>query len=171
MKRILIIALIIVLLFSGCYHGEPLEPTPEMDFLKEFFTVNKDGRMDAFLETVSQGDVQEDDVQAAIDAYHAGLAPYCEESALIDMENAYHLYLFDKTCTDFSDQWRTMELKATYRDDRWQHQDYKIVLHYPGAGKNVEIKGKFDLNEERKITAFSLDLNTLPGDASSIVIP
>ena len=164
MKRILITALILVLLLSGCYHGEPPEPTPEMDFLKEFFTVNKDGRMDVLLETAFQGDYQ-----AAIDAYYAGLAPYCEESALIELENAQYLYLFDKSCTDFSDQWKTMELRATYRDDQWQHQDYRVVLRYPGEDSDLEITGTFDLDADRKISSFTIDMDTLPYGAGSFL--
>ncbi|MBR5640507.1 MAG: hypothetical protein IKW92_00010 [Firmicutes bacterium] len=73
------------------------------------------------------------------------------------MENAQYLYLFDKSCTDFSDQWKTMELKATYRNDQWQHQDYRVVLRYPGADYDLEITGAFDLDAARKISSFTIE--------------
>ena len=76
MKRILVITCIVVLLLSGCYQGKPFEETPEMKFLQEFFTINKDGRLDTLRETMLRG---EEDYQTIVDAYHAGLAPYCEE--------------------------------------------------------------------------------------------
>ena len=109
MKRILIITLILVLLLPGCYHGEPLEPTPEMDFLKEFFTVNKDGRLDAYRKAFYEGNYQ-----PVVDAYYAGIAPYVEASALSEIQAADYLFLLDMSCTAFSDQWKTMELKTSY---------------------------------------------------------
>ena len=166
MKRILVITCIVVLLLSGCYQGEPFEETPEMEFLQEFFTINKDGRLDTLRETMLRG---EEDYQTIVDAYHAGLAPYCEESALVKLENAQYLYLFDKSCTDFSDQWKTMELRATYRDDQWQHQDYRVVLRYPGADFDFEITGTFDLDADRKISSFSIDMDTLPYGAGNFL--
>ncbi len=166
MKRILVITCIVVLLLSGCYQGEPFEETPEMDFLKEFFTVNKDGRLDTLRETMLRG---EEDYQTIVDAYHAGLAPYCEESALVELENAQYLYLFDKSCTDFSDQWKTMELRATYRDDQWQHQDYRVVLRYPGDESDFEITGTFDLDADRKISSFTIDMDALPYGAGNFL--
>ncbi|MBR5642443.1 MAG: hypothetical protein IKW92_09975 [Firmicutes bacterium] len=167
MKRTVLIVVMMIAVLTGCYRGDPPEPTPEMDFLIEFFTVNKGDRMNTYLDALSQNE----DLQTAIDTYYAELAPFCVEDALTEIQKANYLYLFDKSCTDFADQWKTMELKASYRDSQWQHQTYNIVLHYPGAGKNIEVKGKFDLNEEREIISFSLDLNTLPGDAFSIAIP
>ena len=159
MKRILVITCIVVLLLSGCYQGEPFEETPEMDFLKEFFTVNKDGRLDTLRETMLRG---EEDYQTIVDAYHAGLAPYCEESALKEIEEANYLFLFDKSFTDFEDQWKTMELKASYRNEQWQHQDYRIVMCYPRVDSDIEITGTFDLNENRKISSFTIDTDVLP---------
>ena len=164
MKRILFLALIMLLLTS-CYQGEQPEAIPEMDFLKEFFTVNKDGRLDAYREALLRGD----DPQAAIDAYYSGLAPYCEESALVELEEAHYLFLFDKSCTDFSDQWITMELHTSYSDDQWQHQKYRIVLHSPDEDNDIEVTGAFDLNEDRKISSFTIDANTLPLGAGSFL--
>ena len=159
MKRILVITCIVVLLLSGCYQGKPFEEPPEMEFLQEFFTINKDGRLDTLRETMLRG---EEDYQTIVDAYHAGLAPYCEESALKEIEEANYLYLFDKSFTDFEDQWKTMELKASYRNEQWQHQDYRIVMRYPRVDSDIEITGTFDLNENRKISSFTIDTDVLP---------
>ena len=64
MKRILVITIVTILLLTGCYRGEPMPPTPDMDFLREFFTVNKDGRMDIYLDALVKGE----DPQAAKDS-------------------------------------------------------------------------------------------------------
>ena len=164
MKRILIITLILVLLLPGCYHGEPLEPTPEMDFLREFFTVNKDGRLDAYRKAFYEGNYQ-----PVVDAYYAGIAPYVEASALSEIQAADYLFLLDMSCTAFSDQWKTMKLKTSYKDDQWQHQDYQAVLRYPGDESDFEITGTFDLDADRKISSFTIDMDTLPYGAGNFL--
>ena len=164
MKRILVITCIVVLLLSGCYQGEPFEETPEMDFLKEFFTVNKDGRLDAYRKAFYEGNYQ-----PVVDAYYAGIAPYVEASALSEIQAADYLLLLDMSCTAFSDQWKTMELKTSYKDDQWQHQDYQAVLRYPGDESDFEITGTFDLDADRKISSFTIDMDTLPYGAGNFL--
>ena len=166
MKRILVITIVTILLLTGCYRGEPMPPTPDMDFLREFFTVNKDGRMDIYLDALVKGE----DPQAAKDSYHAELEPYIDESALVEIKEANYLYIFDKACTNYSDEWTWRRLGQIEipRAGTLSHNKFEAVLQYAGIGKYITVTGHYDMDEDRKILSFSLDLDTLPGDISSI---
>ena len=166
MKRILVITIVTIILLTGCYQGEPPEPTPDMDFLREFFTVDKDGRMETYLEAMSQGE----DPQEAKDAYYAELAPYIDESAFAEIKEANYLYIFDKACTDFASEWTWKKLSQIQipRAGTISHNKYEAVLQYPGSGNPITVTGLYDMDENRKIVSFTLDLNTLPGDISLI---
>ena len=166
MKRVSFL-LVIVLLFTACSPSESSEQTPNLSFLAEFFTVNKDERLDTYLDALSQGE----DPQVAKDAYYSGIEPFVAESVLSEMQDADYLYLLDKSCTDLSAKWRLSSYGAVpLSSEEVLHYKYQVSLSYPGfvVRHHITLTGYYDLDQEQKVTAFSLDLEGLPGDISSI---
>ena len=167
MKRVSLL-LVIVLLLTACSPSEPPEQTPNFSFLAEFFTVNKDERLDTYLDALSQGE----DPQAAKDAYYTGIAPFVAESVLSEMQDADYLYLLDKSCTDLSAKWRLSSygMVPLSSEEEVLHYKYQVSLSYPGfvVRHHITLTGYYDLDQEQKVTAFSLNLEGLPGEVSPI---
>jgi len=154
MKRVSFL-LVIVLLFTACSPSESSEQTPNLSFLAEFFTVNKDERLDTYLDALSQGE----DPQVAKDAYYAGIAPFVTESVLSEMQDADYLYLLDKSCTDLSAKWRLSSygMVPLSSEEEVLHYKYQVSLSYPGfvVRHHITLTGYYDLDQEQKVTAFS----------------
>ncbi len=167
-RAFLIILMIATVFSTGCHRDESTEPTSGMGLLAEFFTVNKDERLDTYLDALSQGE----DPQVAKDAYYAGIAPFVAESVLSEMQDADYLYLLDKSCTDLSAKWRLSSygMVPLSSEEEVLHYKYQVSLSYPGfvVRHHITLTGYYDLDQEQKVTAFSLDLDGLPGDISSI---
>ena len=53
------------------------------------------------------------------------------------------------------------------------HYKYQVRLSYPGfvVRHHITLTGYYDLDQEQKVTAFSLDLDGLPGDMFLIELP
>ncbi len=129
---------------------------PGLAFLREFFTIDKDGRWSIWEKALFSS--YSGAVAEAMEPYHAGLAPYVMPEVLTRIELGHYLARMELRCMAQARNW---ELCSITLEERSVPGSYNFMAGLSSTGEpaaELFFSGRYLVNRDGLVSSFFIDL-------------